>query len=221
MSKKNDLAPPISGWGEVILGAALSVVLGAVLGALALGLKPTVIVKEPPKEPVAGVTDFIEGSRETNKGKQAAVKRKHFTQWATGFFSISEEELNALVVSAKPAAVPAAAAAKDFFTAGTLNFRIRTGGVRIGLPVTISALGALWRVVLQAQGRFAKKGHAYVFEPETVLVGSCPVQRLPYASTYVTKKFLSSQPLNEDIAAVWPKLASLTVDGSTLKLTMS
>ena len=232
MSTKSDRALPTSGWGEVILGAALSVVLGAVLGALALVLKPTVTVKELPKEPVAGVTYFIEGSRDTNKGKQGAAKRKSFTQGATGVLSFTEDELNALAVSAKPVAVPAAApkpgekaapavaASKEFLTAGTLNFRIRTGVVHIGLPVTISALGEQWRVVVQAQGRFAKKGQAFVFEPETVLIGSCPVQRLPYASTYVTKKFLSSQTLTEDIAAAWPRLASLTVDGSTLKLTM-
>jgi hypothetical protein len=84
----------------------------------------------------------------------------------------------------------------------------------------ISALGAQWTVVVQAQGEFARKDHAFVLEPETVLVGSCPVQWLPYASTYVTKKLLSSQTLTEAIAAVWPKLASLTVDGSSLKLTM-
>jgi hypothetical protein len=36
----------------------------------------------------------------------------------------------------------------------------------------------------------------------------------------VTKKLLSSQTLTEAIAAVWPKLASLTVDRGSLKLTM-
>jgi hypothetical protein len=36
----------------------------------------------------------------------------------------------------------------------------------------------------------------------------------------VTRKFLSSQTLTEDVAAVWPKLASLTVDRGSLKLTM-
>jgi len=198
MSERNDLAPPTSGWGELIIGGALSVVLGVVLGALAVGLKPTVTVEELPKEPVAGVRCFIEGSRVTNQGTQAAAKRKSLSEGATGFFSITEDELNALDVSAKPVAVPAAEASKAL----------------------ISALGAQWTVVVRAQGEFARKDHAFVFEPETVLVGSCPVQWLPYASTYVTRKFLSSQTLTEDVAAVWPKLASLTVDRGSLKLTM-
>jgi len=93
-------------------------------------------------------------------------------------------------------------------------------GEQVGIPVAMSALGAQWTVVVRAQGEFARKDHAFVFEPETVLVGSCSVQQLPYASTYVTKKLLSSQTLTEAIAAVWPKLASLTVDRGSLKLTM-
>ena len=198
MTKKNDLAPPTSGWGEVILGAGLSAMVGAVLGALALVLTLTVTVEELPQELAVGANYFIEGSRGTNQGTQAAAKRKSLSGGATGFFSITEDELNALVVSAKAVAVPAAEASKAL----------------------IRALGAQWTVVVQAQGEFARKDHAFVFEPETVLVGSCPVQWLPYASTYVTRKFLSSQTLTEDIAAVWPKLASFTVDGGSLKLTM-
>jgi len=93
-------------------------------------------------------------------------------------------------------------------------------GEHVGIPVALSALGPQRPGVVQAEGSFAKKDHAFVFEPETVLVGSCSVQQLPYASTYVTKKLLSSQTLTEAIAAVWPKLASLTVDRGSLKLTM-
>jgi hypothetical protein len=113
-----------------------------------------------------------------------------------------------------------AAASKNFLTAGTLNFLIRGGDLYVGIPGTMSALGVQWTGVVQAEGRFAKKGHAFVFEPATVRVGSCSVKQVPYASTYVTNQLLSSQTLTEDIAAVWPKLASLTVDGSSLKRTM-
>jgi hypothetical protein len=84
MIKKNDLAPPTYGWGEVILGAGLSVMVGAVLGALAVVLMPTVTAEELPKKPVAGVKYFIEGSRGTNQGTQAAAKRKVFSEGATG-----------------------------------------------------------------------------------------------------------------------------------------
>ena len=108
----------------------------------------------------------------------------------------------------------------ELLTAGTPNFRIRDGVVQIGFPVTVSALGADVKVIVQAQGVFAKKGDGFAFEPDSLTVGSCPVQRLPYASTYVRKKFLASQTVAEDIAAAWPKLVSVAVEGNTLKLTM-
>jgi hypothetical protein len=44
MSKKIDRTPHEPGWSEVILGAALSVGLGAMLGAVALVFKPVVVV---------------------------------------------------------------------------------------------------------------------------------------------------------------------------------
>lgn len=237
MSKKIDRKLHEPGWGEVILGAALSAVLGVVLGALALVFKPVTVVKEPPKEPVASMTYFIEGSRDTNKAKQAAAKRKAFAQGSPGVFSVIEDDLNTLAGPATPPPPPPAAKPKpgekaapaapgapaptgEMFSAGTPNFRIRSGVVQIGFPVTINPLGTEVKVIVQAQGTFVKKGDVFAFEPETLLVGSCPVLRLPYASTYVTKKFLASQTVAEDIAAAWPKLAAVAVDGSTLKLTM-
>ncbi|MCX6956234.1 MAG: hypothetical protein NTV51_29215 [Verrucomicrobia bacterium] len=232
MSKKMDRKPHEPGWGEVILGAALSVVIGVVLGAVALVFKPVETVKELPKEPVPGQTYFIEGSRDSSKAKQATAKRKAFALGSSGTLSIVEDELNSLAGPATPAPVPAAkpkagdkaapaapsAPSGDALSAGTPNFRIRGGVVQIGFPVTIGLLDT--KVVVQAQGMFAKRGNVFVFEPETLTVGSCPVQRLPYASTYVTKKFLASQTVAEDIAAAWPKVSAIAVEGNVLKLTM-
>lgn len=233
MSTKIDRTPHEPGWGEIILGAALSVALGAVLGAVSLVFKPVAVVKELPKEPVATMTYFIEGSRDTAKAKQAAAKRKAFAQGSSGVFSILEDDLNTLAGPATPPPAPAAkpkagekaepapaAPGGEMFVAGTPNFRIRDGLVQIGFPVTINALGADLKVIVQAQGKFLKKDGVFAYVPESLVVGSCPVQRLPYASTYVTRKFLASQTIAEDISAAWPKLVNVAVEGNALKLTM-
>ncbi|MSU24566.1 MAG: hypothetical protein EXS32_12185 [Opitutus sp.] len=228
-------------WTEVILGAVLSVALGAVLGAVLLILKPLAMVKELPKEGerVAGVIYYIEGSHDTGKARQAVAKRKLFTQGKS--VNVTEDEINSLaVVPPKPGATPApppapapkakkgekaappppAGPVPDGLTVGVPNFRIRDGAVQLAVPVTLGLLGLDQRMTVLTRGAFAKKGETFTFVPETLYVGSCPVQRLPFAAAYVTQKFLAAQAVPEDIAAMWPKLAEVSVDGSTLKLAM-
>ena len=103
MSKKIERAVHGPGWAEVILGAVLSAVLGVVLGAALLILKPIVVVKELPKEPVAGAVYYVEGSRDTAKAKQALAKRKAFAQGQS--VTVTEDEINSLAAPA--AAAPA------------------------------------------------------------------------------------------------------------------
>lgn len=238
MSTKIDRKPHEPGWGEVILGAVLSVILGVALGVVALVFKPVLVVKEMPKDPTPGATYFIEGSRDTGKAKQAAAKRKAFAQGASGTFSVIEDEINTLAGPAtpmgaapakkpgdKPAAAPAAGAAPaapapDGVSTGTPNFRIRDNAVQIGVPVQLGFLGADLRVIVQAKGNFVKKDGLFTFVPDTLLLGGCPMDRLPYGASYVTKKFLSGQTIAEDISANWPKLTDVHVEGSVLKLTL-
>lgn len=237
MRKNHDRTPHEPGWGEVILGAVLSVILGAALGLVALVFRPVEVVKEEPKEPVAGMTYFIQGSRDLNKAKAAAAKRKSFAQGASGTLSVSEDELNVLAgpptpmgptpppkagEKAKPAAPGAKpeVAATEGVNTGTPNFRIRAGGVQVGIPVSINTLGADLKVIVHSKGNFVKKGDVFVYEPETFYIGSCPVHRLPYGVAYVTKKIFATQTIPEDIAATWPKLTAVAVEDSALKLTL-
>jgi hypothetical protein len=230
MSKKVDRAVHGPGWGEVILGAVLSLVLGVVLGAVLLMLKPVITAKEPPKESVAGAVYYIEGSHDTTKAKQALAKRKAFV--AGQSVTATEDEINSLTAPA-PAAAPkpaekgkpadkAAPASENtgLITPGTPNVRIRNGVVQIGVPVTIAALGFDQKVIVQAHGGFTKDGDVFVFDSTDLYVGACPVQRLPFLAGYVRSKVLAAQPIPEDIATAWRKLASVSVDGNALKLAM-
>lgn len=239
MSKKIERAIHGPGWAEVILGAVLSAGLGIVLGAALLILRPVVVVKEMPKEPVAGAVYYLAGSNDTSKAKQALAKRKAFAQGQS--VTVNEDELNSLVTPAaapatpppakpgakgapkaeeKAAPAPAAAAGGGMLATGAPNFRIRGGAVQIAVPVTINVLDLGQKVTVQARGGFVKQGAGFSFQPDTLLVGSCPVQRLPFVGGYVQKQFLSAQAVPEDIATSWAKLANVTVEGDALKLAM-
>ena len=84
------------GWIEVILGALLSLILGAVVGAALLVARPVVTAKDTPKEadrdPKA--VYYVQGARDPSKSRSALAKRKAFGEGQS--VTLAEDELNAL-----------------------------------------------------------------------------------------------------------------------------
>jgi hypothetical protein len=226
-------------WTEVILGAVLSLILGVAMGAALLVLKPVKQVRELPKEGDrdASLVYYVEGSRDGSKAKQALAKRQAFV--AGKSIQVTEDEVNSLMGGpAAPATPPpappkagekkagekaadkAAAAAGDLLAAGTPNVRIRDNVLQIGVPVTIGLMGLDTKVIVFGRGKLVKGGDSFVYEPDELYLGSCPVQRLPFLSGYVRNKFLAATPIPEDIATAWKKVTDATIEGNTLKLTL-
>lgn len=220
-------------WTEVILGAVLSVMLGAVIAAALLVARPVVAVRQPPKEAEIDpkAVYFVQGARDSSKTRSALAKRKAFGEGQS--VTLAEEELNAL--AALPAAAlaspggetpnPPAAAAKPAaseatFAPGPANFRLHDGGVQIAVPVTVNLLGLSPQIVVQARGAFVREGEGFVFDPQSLYVGSLPVERLPFAARYVRERLLAPAAIPADVQAAWARLASVTVEGRSLKLTM-
>jgi hypothetical protein len=228
MSKAKNLKSQGPSWTEVILGAVLSVVLGAALAAVYLVLKPVTKAKELPKEPAAGMVYYLEGSLDTSKARQAITKQNSFAQGRS--VTVTEDELNALVAPAPPppapkgkapAAAPAPAAPPAAGVAfGPPNFRIRKGELQIAVPMHVGVAGLDLNVTVQARGGFARQGESFVFAPNEVYVGSCPAHRFPLMVGYVMKKMLAASAPPEGVTASWDKLSNVTLDGSTLQLTM-
>ncbi len=227
MSKKIDRALYGPSWFEVIFGAFLSVVIGLVLAVVYLVAKPVTTVKELPKEPVPGMVYYIEGSKDATKGRSWVAKRQQLVAGMS--VQVTEEEINAAIAGVnapapkKPGAkaeepAPEAEAKPGPFQAGAPNFRIRDSVVQISTPVTVNALDLGLNVLVHARGTFEKQGDRFVFTPKTLLVGSCPVEKIPGAATYVLRQFLGAQAIPEDIAGAWAKLANVSVEGALLKL---
>jgi len=223
-AKKKDKAPS---WFEVGLGALLSVVLGIVLGAAYLVFRPVQKVKEIPKDPPSGAIYYIEGSRDSTKSSDADALRKSFA--AGESVSIEEGELNMLLGSlVKPAASAPAAKPGDkapppepkALDLGALNARIHDGKIQLADTATFNLFGIAGSVIIQARGDFEKSGSTYEFEPESFYVGGCPMQRFPLVRGWIMKRLLFPNAPPPDIAAAWPKLVGVSIDGSTLKLRM-
>jgi hypothetical protein len=230
MSRKIDRALRGPSWVEVILGALISLVVGVLLGAGLLIFRPVVAVKTMPKAEavIPNAVYFIEGSRDSTRGRDAAAKRKAFVEGRT--VSVIEDELNALAGPASTfAAAPAGAAAApkspdqsgdEILTTGNPNFRIHDGALQVGVPATLSLLGMSERVIVQTRGGFVKRGDALVYDPEVFYVGSLPVQRLPIVAKFAREKFLSAQMIPDDVKAAWMKVSKVTIDSKMMTLTM-
>src|SRR5829696_1419260 len=95
MSKKINRAAHGPSLVEIVLGVVLSIILGVALGAVLLVLRPISQVKEMPKEPAKGMVYYIEGSKDTSKGRQALAKRKAFVEGQS--ISVTEDEINSLI----------------------------------------------------------------------------------------------------------------------------
>ena len=227
MSNKVDRAIHGPGWGEVILGAVLSLVLGVALGAVSLVLRPVAQVKALPKEEERkpNTVYYVEGSRDSSKARQALAKRKAFVEGQS--VTVTEEEINSLVPAAKTAAAASAAkkdgtapaASEETLAVGMANFRIRDGVIQVGAPVTVNVLGVSQKLIVHGRGGIVKEGDIFVFDPHEIYVGSCPVQRLPFIGDYVEKKFFEGQTIPEDVATAWKNLTDVTVEGNAVKLT--
>jgi hypothetical protein len=224
---------------EVTLGAVLSIALGAVAGVAYLLYKPVETVKTLPKEAerIPGQIYFVEGSKETGKAKQWRTKRKQLAESVPGEIAFIEDELNAWFAPEAPAAKPAAKPVPgappeppaevpipdELVTWSHPSFRIADNAVQVSGTATFNPLHMLSLnvpLIVQASGGFEKVGDEFVYAPKTLFVGSLPVHRIPGATRYLMERARASQALPEQGMEAWKKVASVTVDGRVLKVTI-
>lgn len=216
---------------EVALGAVLGLTAGLLAACVYLVLKPVQQVRELPKEPVRGVLYYIPGSEVSGKSRNWSAKEKQFVGGAS--IVLVEDELNAWAASAfgaAPAApgapakagAPAAAPAADggIFQPGKPNFQIADGKLRIGFPCYLNWYGVGQEVFVITSGVIRRSGDGFVFAPETVYLGSCPVHLLPAVSGPLVKHLLGKKTVSDELKSAWAKLADVTIEGATLKLTV-
>lgn len=219
-SSKIDRALHGPGWVEVSVGAALSLLLGAVLCAAHLVTKPVSSVRELPKEKVTGQVYYIEGSKDANKGRTWLRKRQAFLEGQS--IELTEEELNTALNTPTEKPKDGTAAAKPqpssdaVFQPGSMNFRIANDQVQVGLPVRFPLLGTT--IVVQASGTFAKSGGVFEFSPRSFYVGSCPIHRVPVLGGIALRRIFANRAMPDDLAAAWKKLSGVKVEGRVLKL---
>ncbi|HTJ77461.1 MAG TPA: hypothetical protein VL357_00540 [Rariglobus sp.] len=216
---------------EITLGVVMSIMLGVVLAAVYLILKPVAAVKELPKEPVIGAVYFLQGETNSSKATQWKRKRQMLSEGGTADISFSEEELNAWIASVvpqapvAPKAAPAKADAKPVASGPLVvmdrpNFRIRDGVLQVGVPTTINAFGVSTSLIFQTRGHFSKGQNGYVFVADELYVGSLPTQLVPGLKNLIVSRLMAAEEIPDDLRTAWGKLSLVTVEGNQLRLSL-
>lgn len=219
---------------EVALGAVLGLALGVVAAGVYLVFKPVQVLKEPPKETVKGVVYYLPGRTDSTRARAWQDKVATFVKG--GQVVATEDELNVWATSltgaapAKPAAPAPKAAEKkgdaapaagsgDFLSASGLNFRVAGEQLQISEKVVLNYYGIAKEVVFQARGTFERGGESFVFKPDEMYLGSCPVHALPGASGALTKALIAKAKVPDDFRAAWAKISALAIEGGLVKVT--
>ena len=221
-SASSNLRAP--GLVEVFVGSLLSVLLGVVLAAAILVLKPVAVVKELPKEPVAGKLYYLEGKKDWNAGRRWMFKRDAFLQGHS--VTVTEDELNAWVDNIYPAPTPPSPSKKDepkpLIATGTPNFRLMGETVKFCVIYDVNVFSYSFQVVVQAEGSFLKpKGEDTIeFRPEVFYVGSLPAHKLLILKPLIFKQIVDCFELPADLVQAWAKIAEAKVEKQQLVLTI-
>jgi hypothetical protein len=212
-------------WIEVILGAVLSVILGVALGAAYMINRPVTKVTSIPKDPPAGAVYLIEGVKNLNR-EDVAEMRKSFVDGES--MVVDEGDLNGFLASIARAPTPAVAAAKPgdkaappeakLIETSAVNARIHEDKIQFSDTATITFMGVSVPVIVQTTGTFVKTSSGFEFEPESIYVGGCPMQRMIFIRGWLLKKLLYTVSPPDDVATAWSKLADVSIGASKLRL---
>ncbi|HRE83671.1 MAG TPA: hypothetical protein PLN52_21685 [Opitutaceae bacterium] len=215
MNKQQERAAYGPGWGEVLLGVTLSLILGVLCAAIYLVFKPVVIAKEPSEAIFQDAIYYLPGTTNVAAGRTWMRKKQVLVEGHAGDLLLSEEELNAWAT----ATMKPAENSTDTIVPAQINFRINENILQIAAPTTFKVLGYDVPVVIQARGNFERVGEHYVFQPTELLLGSLATHRIPGATPKVAQYLLQVQPFPADVTEGLKRASHAVVEGDQLRLT--
>ena len=207
-------------WGLSVtkgtVGAALSVLLGALIGVGALIVAPVERVRELPVEMAEEQVFFVEGSR---SGGQYPRKGELLLDGRAAELTLAAADLNAWI-AASVWSVSGGSAAGLLMTQ-SLNFRLVSDQLQIGVPSILSELGWVsWQVILQARGGFERKGGGVIFVVEEFKVGGRATERFPGLALFLAGRLMKTREVPEEVLAEGDGLREVRVIGNGLVLTL-
>lgn len=206
-----------------IVDVALGITMGCLFAATYLALKPVAIrdgaERSGEKEKERHEVTYIRGRSGLVRTSVIDAKKTSFLSRDRAGVELSEEEINRWI-STEYGNSPRTAEYEDFeaeFRADVPVFKVRGDETEVGMVFDLSVLGVTRKVVLQAAGAFQREGGRFVFVPEKMYVGSCPVN-IPYLSRRIFNAVYDRFEVSSDLSEAWADVRGLAVEGGLIKL---
>jgi len=202
---------------EITLGAALSLILGALLAAGYLAAQPVETLRALPREPDPDKVYYITGSYRSSQGSGWQRKKQRLLEPGAITVQLTEDELNTWLRSSEMQAE------QDdneggIITVEQMNFRIADGSLQVGLPCEVSVFGRTYATVVQTQGDFVKSGDQFVYNPTEVMVGHLGAHRLPLVGSFIAGRLAAIHDVPDELEEAWETLSDVRVEGRELVL---
>lgn len=206
-----------------IVDVGLGIFLGCLFAATYLAFKPVTIRDSVPtsgdKEPGRHDITYVRGRSGLVRGSVVQAKEESMLARTRDGIELGEEEINRWI-STKYGDANRSREFEDWdaeFKADLPVFRIRGDATQIGMTFDLSALGITRKVVLQTVGAFQREGGRYVFVPESMYLGSCPVN-IPFLSRRIFDAVYDRFEVSSDLRAAWADVRGMVVDRGLIKL---
>ncbi|MGE9296959.1 MAG: hypothetical protein ACQKBV_11785 [Puniceicoccales bacterium] len=204
----------------IVLGA-LTALIGAALGIVTLSLVKVEEVRGMPKEEEIEKHKvyYVFGK---DRGGNYRAKEQAFLSGQKGMLRLTEEDLNGWVGNTFKFVKPPKGeepAGLVVLKPSSPNFRINDGVLYIGMPVEVEAMGSEHKMRYIAEGQFVQAGDEFVFNPETVRLGSAKLP--PVVADSIGQSLMELFKDNEDFPPydkAWESLSQVRVEGDELVL---
>ncbi len=202
---------------EIIIGALLSLILGALLGVVYLIVQPVEEVDSTPPEAAreARTVYYQEGAIGTPGQYNWRPKLGALVNGTSGTLEIVEEELNQWVATEFDWEETSH---EGFFVIAprSLNFRIYDNTLQIASELNAKVLGIEKSVIAQAHGAFVQRNGTFVYSPERLYIGGMQVPHQGIEA--LLNRFMEILDIPEELKEGWGRLSDVTIEDSILIL---
>lgn len=200
-----DRKPP--GVFGILFGAVSGIVLGALLAVLSLVAKPPEVVREEPKEPVAGAVYFVRGSM----GGATWEAKWRSLEAGGGEVAVSEGELNAWSKEVFTVAKIDESNAAPILIKGRPNFRLAGKELQIGMENDLHFGGSAAPLIFQVKGSPERIGERWTLRTSEAYLGSLPLHRVPAALGAVARRIAPTPSDDDELKEVLARTTSIEV----------